>query len=301
MEQLYRENGKVVYHYLLSLCHDRFLAEDLTQETFLRAHQSLERFDGSCSRSSREAVEEHVKICGECRESLETLRRTALGGDKFEQSELDLMKKVKRHYVRKSLLIVGGMALAMLLFGNLFDLKLWYSENLYYILFPLIALGTYALLLEYPTGTVKSRRKRLGLSGASVLGILYGIILAFIMCRVTGAIEAHPEMYSDSTRMRLGPAIEYQLTGIAIVELLIFVWFVADSLKNGHALDGLHIISLLGAFLNMILRPTLHSMSDPATLWRAVAHMLVIVLLEGLGIVALEVCAGRYWVRRSEN
>ncbi len=52
MEQLYRENGKVVYHYLLSLCHDRFLAEDLTQETFLRAYRSLEHFDGSCKLST---------------------------------------------------------------------------------------------------------------------------------------------------------------------------------------------------------------------------------------------------------
>lgn len=52
MEQLYRENGKIVYHFLLSLCHDRFLAEDLTQETFLKAYQALERFDGSCKLST---------------------------------------------------------------------------------------------------------------------------------------------------------------------------------------------------------------------------------------------------------
>lgn len=257
--------------------------------------------DGICSRSSREAVEEHVKICGECRESLETLRRTALGGDKFDQGELDLMKKVKRHYVRKSLLIVGGMALAMLLFGNLFDLKLWYSENLYYILFPTIALGTYALLLEYPKGNVKGG-KRLALSGVSVLGILYGTILALVLWGKIRTDWAHPEINAASLELsRLGHLAEYQLMGIIIGELVIFAWFVADSIKNEHALDSLHIISLLGAFLNMILRLALRNMSNPATLCRAVAQMLVIVLLEGLGIVALEVCAGRYWVRRSGN
>ena len=37
MDQLYRENAKIVHHYLLSLCHDQDLAEDLTQETFLQA------------------------------------------------------------------------------------------------------------------------------------------------------------------------------------------------------------------------------------------------------------------------
>ena len=52
MEQLYQENAKIVYHYLLSLCHDSPLAEDLTQETFLRAYQSLERYDGNCKIST---------------------------------------------------------------------------------------------------------------------------------------------------------------------------------------------------------------------------------------------------------
>lgn len=48
MEEIYKQNVQIVYHYLLALCKDENLAEDLTQETFLRAFQALERFDGSC-------------------------------------------------------------------------------------------------------------------------------------------------------------------------------------------------------------------------------------------------------------
>jgi DNA-directed RNA polymerase specialized sigma24 family protein len=36
-EQLYKEHYTTVYAYLLSLCGDSFLAEDIASETFLRA------------------------------------------------------------------------------------------------------------------------------------------------------------------------------------------------------------------------------------------------------------------------
>lgn len=48
MEELYKENARIVYHFLYSRCHDTQLAEDLTQETFLRAWQSLDRYNGNC-------------------------------------------------------------------------------------------------------------------------------------------------------------------------------------------------------------------------------------------------------------
>ena len=45
-EQIYEENGKVVYYYLLSLCRDKNLAEELTQETMCRAIMNIESFRG---------------------------------------------------------------------------------------------------------------------------------------------------------------------------------------------------------------------------------------------------------------
>ncbi len=48
MEELYAQNVKIVYYFLYKRCQNPQLAEDLTQETFLQAFQSMDRFDGSC-------------------------------------------------------------------------------------------------------------------------------------------------------------------------------------------------------------------------------------------------------------
>lgn len=48
MEKLYQEHARTVYRYLYSITHDSDLAEELTQETFYQAIESIERYDGSC-------------------------------------------------------------------------------------------------------------------------------------------------------------------------------------------------------------------------------------------------------------
>jgi len=52
MEELFRENAKLLYNYLRSLCHDESLAEELTQETFYKACLSINRYDESCKFST---------------------------------------------------------------------------------------------------------------------------------------------------------------------------------------------------------------------------------------------------------
>lgn len=52
IEKYYDEYGKKVYSYLLALSGDSDISQELTQETFLRALSSLNRFDGKCSVST---------------------------------------------------------------------------------------------------------------------------------------------------------------------------------------------------------------------------------------------------------
>ena len=45
IEQFYKDNYRVVYCYLFSLCRDQYTAEDLTSETFLRAIKKIDTYD----------------------------------------------------------------------------------------------------------------------------------------------------------------------------------------------------------------------------------------------------------------
>lgn len=52
MDQFYRDNYRIVYGYLLSLCGNPVLAEDLAAETFLKAIQQLDSYDSQYKAST---------------------------------------------------------------------------------------------------------------------------------------------------------------------------------------------------------------------------------------------------------
>ena len=49
MEKYYKENGRKVFLYLMTLCGDADTAEELTQETFYRALRSVKNYKGESS------------------------------------------------------------------------------------------------------------------------------------------------------------------------------------------------------------------------------------------------------------
>ena len=48
-EEAYQQYRDMVYGYLIRLCRDRDLAEELTQETFYQAMKNLKRYEGKSS------------------------------------------------------------------------------------------------------------------------------------------------------------------------------------------------------------------------------------------------------------
>lgn len=48
-EKIYRAHFDSVYRYLLRLCRNRQVAEEITSETFFKAMSAVDKFDGKCS------------------------------------------------------------------------------------------------------------------------------------------------------------------------------------------------------------------------------------------------------------
>lgn len=52
MNEIYEDYAEIVFRFLISLCNDEDLAQELTQETFYRAIKSSKRYNGKCKIST---------------------------------------------------------------------------------------------------------------------------------------------------------------------------------------------------------------------------------------------------------
>lgn len=76
MEEIYRQYAQTVYRYSFSLTRDPDLADELTQETFAQAIESIHRFDGTCRLSTWLCAIAKNQYHAYCRKHPETLELT---------------------------------------------------------------------------------------------------------------------------------------------------------------------------------------------------------------------------------
>jgi len=96
LEKFYRENYSVVYGYLLSLCGDPDLAEEITAETFSKALSHLHRYDPKYRPSTW--------LCTIGRNLLYNEYRRRKKPDFMEQSPWDNVPSAETAYLQKEAL-----------------------------------------------------------------------------------------------------------------------------------------------------------------------------------------------------
>ena len=85
-DQIYDKYFSSVFKYVLSICRDEMIAEEVTQETFFKAIKGIDRFNGSCTI--------YVWLCQIAKNTYFKLhrhqKRYALSEDVGLQSEIDI-------------------------------------------------------------------------------------------------------------------------------------------------------------------------------------------------------------------
>lgn len=105
MDAAYREYAVMVYKFLLSLCYEEELAEELTQETFYQAVRSVDRYDGSCKVSTwlcqiakhlwyREMERRKSKGTSELTADMESLEKPVEEQLTLKEEKMELFRKV---------------------------------------------------------------------------------------------------------------------------------------------------------------------------------------------------------------
>lgn len=105
MDAAYREYAVMVYKFLLSLCYEEELAEELTQETFYQAVHSVDRYDGSCKVSTwlcqiakhlwyREIERRKRKGTSELTADMESLEKPVEEQLTMKEEKMELFRKV---------------------------------------------------------------------------------------------------------------------------------------------------------------------------------------------------------------
>lgn len=105
MDSVYREYARFVYKYLLSLCYEEDMAEELTQETFYQAVRCADKYDGSCKVSTwlcqiakhmwyREIERRKKKGAGRLTEDLQSKEKPLEDSLSLKEEKMELFRKV---------------------------------------------------------------------------------------------------------------------------------------------------------------------------------------------------------------
>ena len=226
METLYRENVKIISHYLYSLCGEEELVKDLTQETFLRAYESLERFDGSCKISTW--------LCQIAKHLL--YQHWAKAG-----------RKVLRKNLRQSVLNLGLCLLTaflMLLVFKLAGAKIPYTAL--YIIFPICLLMTWL--------TFRNQKKlRTWDKWDSVMTVMAVLATGYGagMMRHGFSRAVNGETIFGLALNEFGPFLYGQMVLAAILCFCVYVLQIVRTVKQGRSNSLPLGLSMTGIFLMM--------------------------------------------------
>lgn len=239
--------------------------------------------DGICSENSKVLVEDHLLGCKDCKKIVEMMKQTEIVANKTNIKEIDYMKKVKKYFINKNIIIlclligfvVTGTTIVISYYGNV-------PLGLYYVILPVLMLGSYFVLSHHTVKKTKSKWKVI-IGSLSMAFICYCI---FIEIMTVKWVQSNIYPFGMEA-VKVGPFIYNQFLIIAICQIAIFIGTIMISLKkesNNNILLGL---SITGSCLTFSFISILKNMKTIESFVTIRNNSLLIILLEGILLIAI--------------
>lgn len=239
-----------------------------------------------CSQETKNAVEMHLSVCSKCKATVEMMRETDIVSEDTERIEIDYMKKLKRHFIKKGSL--GGIVMSsFVLLGLVVTIRDFtlYPPTLYYIILALLLIATKALVPSTGSNHKKKIKQKIFVS--------IGIILTCYSMAITHICiqNARQWVVEDSWPFHLkaedvGPLIFNQYL---IIIVYLAAMYIMEALRTMHGKQASFYcmgIYLTCGFVILNEMTYLRTLSDYATLCFSM-KISAMLLIEGILILIL--------------
>lgn len=234
-----------------------------------------------CSKSSEEAVEAHLAECADCCRHVQNLRQTAIEGTQANLKEIDHMKKIHRYYDKKVLVHLIGISLAVFTVfwcvnGSRWDMK----SSVYEIAFPVITILLLVLLKDGNEYREKRVLRRI-LAGLALFGC---VAIAGLTGILFGILKTQKAPFGLEM-VKIGPVLSHQIAAVVILEAVVLVWSLWDSMQKDCRLGFTSVAALAVMAYGMVFNDFLYRMDDFVSMTALIWQTIVV-----FGVEAVVLC-----------
>lgn len=241
--------------------------------------------DGICSEATKKCVEEHLKDCDKCRQTVSLCQNNVLSEEKLERQGLDGLKKINKTLKLQSLACYLSLVLIAFLGIQIFGVNHYYGliNNHSYFFYVICILACLLTCLGYKGR--KNLEKRDWILGAvSLLANFYTAGLLFYAAR---ELAAGAETLFGRELLQSGPFMERQLIAVFLLQLAFLLYNSFCILKRDKSCNWLLCLNMMGMFLTLEYDLFLKGMDSRETL----LHAVTIATYQTVGVGALGIAA----------
>ena len=241
--------------------------------------------DGICSEATRECVEEHLKDCGRCRQTVSLCKNNVLSEEKLERHGLDGLKKIRKTLKLQSLACYLSLALIVFLGIQIFGVNRYFGViyNHSYFLYIICILACLLTCLGYK-GRKNPEKRDWILAAVSLLADFYIAGLLFYAGR---EMAAGAEILFGRELIQSGPIIERQLIAVFLLQLAFLLYNSFCILRRDKGCNWLLCLNMMGMFLALEYDLFLKMMDSRET----VLHAVTLATYQTIGLGALGIAA----------